>query len=217
MANLKALLVNGRIVTGVHHGDAFSKLSEDEKTHANIISGFYNPQTSEFANEDGKIYIKKIIMIRHAKPEIGFDPILSQEGKKRGSEMAKSLISHFDLNGFVGFCSPMKRCIETTFLVARHTSLSFKILPGLVECSPEESSQEFCGRINEVFHLLPARSVIITHCDCIGAIVGGLGIGDDVPIPTSSVTLIENNEVVFTGRELKPDAEKINCRRKIAG
>ena len=70
---IPALFANGKLVVGANHGDAFSKLTEQEQD-GNISSGFVDQQSHKFISDEQEIYLKEIILIRHAHTGDYFDP-----------------------------------------------------------------------------------------------------------------------------------------------
>ena len=190
---LKALFVGGRVVTGVHHGDAFSKLSENEKNSRELLSGFWDDQTGKFVVPDSfTFFTKKIILVRHSlvQEHEESDPSLSYEGHNRCCKTARFLVDTEDLTGFVGYTSPMLRCLETAANISRLTGIKFAVDPSFVEAFPtpievpnrrelfpdfrwdsldsyclgEETPIQFARRLEQVIKTMPQKAIIISHC-----------------------------------------------------
>lgn len=225
---LKALYVNGRIVTGLHHGEAFSKLTEEEKNSADLLSGFWNKESGFLAEElvvpvdTGKNargvaeprqprdrnWTKRIILIRHSKVMDGDnDPRLSPEGHWWAEAMAAALSHEIDLSAFSAYASPYRRCLETSYHVLKHSGIMLQVDPRLAEAySPpfhEETAADLIRRVGTLIESLPACSVLFSHCNLIGKLVQ-LICGDDLTksvVPLASITYIVNHKIVFFGRK----------------
>ena len=74
-----ALFANGKVVTGNNHGDAFSKLNVLEQ-EGSITSGFIDSDLNKFVSDDQEIYLKEILLLRHAHVDDYFDPGISGLG-----------------------------------------------------------------------------------------------------------------------------------------
>lgn len=130
-----ALYIHGRIVVGRSHLEAFEQLSEEEKCSNDISSGFFDNETGEFAGYDARehFYNKKILLIRHGKShQDSLDPGLCEDGVSEVEKVLKHL-SSFDLEGFMGYTSPLLRCLETTRPISESTGVRFAVRPELME------------------------------------------------------------------------------------
>jgi phosphohistidine phosphatase SixA len=192
----KAIYVDGKIVTGRHHGEAFSFLSEAEKNSNTLLSGFWDPQSGRFISDCGEFYTKRIFLIRHSNPACGYDqdidPPLCEEGVERAWATAHFLNSQ-NLEEYEGFTSPFRRCLETAHIIAALTGLAFVVDPCLVEPMLEttfvenhaedfpsfrwetnrsfrfynEDPNSYAHRISERGRSFPKKSVAISHCSFI--------------------------------------------------
>ena len=94
-----AVFSNGHIATGVNHGDAFMKMSEEDK-NADPISGHVNPDGT-FTTEM-KHLNKEIILIRHGeslwniKKSDSLDSDLSPMGVFQSMKLAEFLLDNID-------------------------------------------------------------------------------------------------------------------------
>lgn len=183
---IAALFLNGKIVTGSNHGEAFSKFSAKEKQSEDIISGFFDPNSLEFIS-DNKIVNKSIFMLRHAET-LGnsIDPELSETGR----EICYKISYKFESNIEV-FTSPMLRCLQTTQILQEKYQFKVTVMPELyemlMEYSPDflpnrkkdfpefnwpeeekmyikkELPHEFFLRVKTLVDKLPLYSLLITH------------------------------------------------------
>src|SRR5271170_6578612 len=100
-----AILTDNKIVTGTNHGDAFSQLSEIEK-NSSLTSGFLDCQHHKFiTDQDQIIYLKEIIILRHAESTPEENGPLTNLGKNQANHVAKILLN-MSIQGFIGFHSP---------------------------------------------------------------------------------------------------------------
>lgn len=193
----KAIFVEGKVVTGRHHGEAFSLLTEDEKNCPSLLSGFWDEKTGRFFSEDREFYTKKMYLVRHSKPSRGYDedpdPDLSQDGIECALKTARYLKKK-DLSYFQGFTSPLKRCLITAEIISRETGISFEVDPIFAELTDnypldvvshaqdfpqfrwptgnwfrieKEKPMEFADRLGRAIRELPAESVVVSHCSVI--------------------------------------------------
>jgi hypothetical protein len=126
----KAIYVDGRIVTGRHHGEAFGMLSDKEKCSDTLLSGFYDESTGRFFYDDQSFYTKSIYLVRHSRPSKGYDedqdPDLSQEGVEKAHKLATFLMDA-GLKDYEGYTSPYLRCLITADIIARMTGIQFTV------------------------------------------------------------------------------------------
>jgi phosphohistidine phosphatase SixA len=206
MPYVKALYLNGKIVTGVTHGHAFAELSEEEKDQIDgIVSGFFDESTGQFIDPDTNVefYTKSIILIRHgniAQPYTeNLDPDLSDKGVDEVKRITYFLQKRVNLQNTVAFVSPYLRCRHTAQIIADHTRIKVKISNEIREESHDTHSDFFTRLKNTLGHL-PAKSLLISHSDVIEAITRmATGIEDVSSIPTASVTLISKRQAVCLG------------------
>lgn len=133
-----ALYIQGRIVLGSSHLDAFEQLSEDEKSSESLSSGFFDEETNEFQGymEEEHFFNKEILLMRHGRVEDGCeDPDLSPEGHSQVAATGR-LLDEMNLDGFMGFCSPMLRCLRTAAFVSEYTGVHFRVEPDMMEPPP---------------------------------------------------------------------------------
>lgn len=206
MPYVKALYLNGKIVTGVTHGHAFAELSEQEKDQIDgIVSGFFDEETGQFIDPDTNLefYTKSIILIRHgnvAQPySENLDPDLSEKGVDEVKRITYFLQKRTNLENTFAFVSPYLRCRHTAQIIADHTRIKVKISSDLREESHDTHS-DFFTRLKSTLDHLPPKSLLISHSDVIEAIIRmATGIEDVTSIPTASVTLISKRQAVCLG------------------
>lgn len=194
-----ALYANNRIVTGVNHGDAFSKLNGSERD-GDIESGFLDPATGKFFTEEYSFYQKQIYLVRHAEAEgQHFHACLTEKGHEQarmcGEFMAKQSIS--DDTCFC--CSPLDRCVQTAEIISEITTFPFRVEPDLRKQDDDEPDMEFLQRIDSILDKIPSQSLLITHCDFILQFIHE-AIGPDyvnqVCTANCAVTMIDARRIV---------------------
>ena len=143
-----ALYIQGRIIIGDSHLEAYRKLTFIEQESDDLVSGFFDQDTEEFCADFEKdhFFNKEIILIRHAEtadPDHP-DPELSENGIEQAHRIAASL-SGFSLDEFSGLSSPMLRCLQTANVLSETLGKKFKIEPKLAE-SPSflPKDENFC-------------------------------------------------------------------------
>lgn len=206
MPYLKALYLNGKIVTGVTHGHAFAELSEEEKDQIDgIVSGFFDEETGHFNDPDSglEFWSKSIILIRHgqvAQPyQENMDPDLSEEGIDEVKRITYFLQKRVNLQNTSALVSPYLRCRHTAQIIADHTRIRFKISHDIREES-HDSHSDFFTRLKKTLDVLPHKSLLISHHDVIEAVTRmATGIENVQSIPTASVTLISKRQAVCLG------------------
>lgn len=206
MPYVKALYLNGRIVTGVTHGHAFGELSEEEKEQIDgIVSGFFDEATGQFIDPDNNLefYTKSIILIRHGNISQPYtenlDPDLSDDGVDEVKRITYFLQKRVNLQDTFAYVSPYLRCRHTAQIIADHTRIRFKISQDIREES-QDKHQDFFTRLKHTLDALPPKSLLISHSDVIEAITRmATGIEDVASIPTASVTLICKRQAVCLG------------------
>lgn len=130
-----ALCVEGRIVVGSSHLDAYEKLTTSERDASDFVSGVFNSDTSEFEADcqSQHFYDKEILLIRHAAvldPNNPDSPI-SEAGIKQARLLAYTI--NVDLNEFVGLTSPLLRCLQTSQIIQEVLDNKFQVEPQLAE------------------------------------------------------------------------------------
>jgi broad specificity phosphatase PhoE len=130
-----ALYINEHIVIGDSHLDAYSKLSPAQKESV-FISGTFNQETGEFEADmlQDHFYQKSILLIRHARVTNADepDPELCDIGIQETHAMCQQL-KRLDLEGFVGFTSPLLRCLQTTKIISQTINIPFIVDPTIME------------------------------------------------------------------------------------
>ncbi len=201
---LKAVYTKGKVVTGVTHGDAFSKLASEDKSGNDFLIGNWCPMTGKFTGDGGFFFTKKILLIRHGSPEnetlTESDPGLSTLGEQAVEQLSQQLIDEWE--GCQSFSSPFRRCCETMDILDK--ALHFQQMSvdsNLVDLYEGETSEKITDRITEVLEILPIKTIIISHCALIQNIVKYIGADCPPSIPHASSTLIDHNQVIYAGRK----------------
>jgi len=130
-----ALYVQGRIVLGDSHLEAYHKLAVCEQDKS-VISGTFNTDTEEFEADKviDHFYDKELILIRHGKSTDPNepDPSISDEGEKQIRKLI-SVLQTFDLKDFVGITSPLLRCLQSSLILHELLNIDFQIQPEVME------------------------------------------------------------------------------------
>jgi len=200
---MPAVFVKDKIVTGSHHGDAFSKLSEEEKNCNELLSGFIDYEHFKFITDDGTIYLKDIIILRHAQSDLrAEDGPITSNGRAQAFRAA-SFLKTLCLGGYSGFCSPYLRCKQTSEIIKEICSLQFKTDTHFSKQTTYEDQEDFQNRIEETLDLLPQKSVLITHTDCIQKILALTHlIKDNLKlISNCSITYIHQNRLIWLAKD----------------
>lgn len=197
MSLLRAIYLNGKVLTGVTHADAYSNLSSEEKKQANnVVSGFLNKQTGEFLDidNDTQFYTKETMLVRHGSVDDpdGPDPQLSSTGRDEIERIAYYLRNFIDLKGCQAIVSPSLRCIETAEIIAYYTRLSF-----IIDLDIQENAT---NQLKTVMDGLPQKTLVISHSPIIQGLVR-LAVGNSVAnnIPTGSLTIVNKKRTVCMG------------------
>lgn len=186
-----ALCVNGKVVTGSNHGDAYGKLNTLEKEE-NIISGWFDEEENQFINEEEneeRWYCKEIIFIRHALTDKIDD--LTNKGMEDTQKIK------LNLKDYPLFSSPYHRCLQTAKIINNDISVD----PRLRE-QFQETNQQFLSRLEEIIRDLPEKSIVVTHHDVIIAMLH-IAIGEiikEINIPHSSITHINRRQILCCGK-----------------
>jgi len=196
----------GRVVTGIHHGEAFGKLSDTERNE--LISGFLDPITGKFMSDEIEFYAKKLICFRHSEIDNEEDPGINDEGRihsERAAFFIKQQIR--EINTFQGVCSPARRCVETAEVFSKFLNIDFEVNYDLMDVVPDESEHDFLNRVKSVLRNLFSRSIIVSHCNLIANLVRAC-YGCDVEkhpewkhyLPKTSVTYLDGPKLIWMGR-----------------
>lgn len=197
-----AILVKDKVVTGSHHGDAFSKLNEEEK-NGKLLSGFIDYDHLKFITDEEIIYLKEIILLRHAQNDLrAEDGSITPYGRAKAFRTAM-FVRELHLNGYTGFCSPYVRCKQTSAIIKEICSISFETDLHFSKQTPYEKFQDFSDRIIETLDLLPQKSILITHADFIqNVLVTTHLIKDSLKsINNCSITYINQNRLVWLAKD----------------
>ena len=198
MPLIAAVYSSGKVATGTHHGEAFSKLDPNEH-EGDILSGFLDSDTGHFQGDGQDFYVKEIIMIRHASCMDGEDPPLNPQGYDQITKVVEKLIQ-MDLDGYLAFTSPARRCTDTAFWINYWlhrkglTPLEFSICDNIYESHhiPEETLDH-----------LPAKSLLVTHSDIINELAytaTGKKVQNYTVLPNASLTIVKNQQIVCFGK-----------------
>jgi len=201
---LPAIFVKDKIITGSHHGDAFSKLTEEEKNAEELLSGFLDNDHLKFITDDEIIYLKDIIILRHAQSDLRVEdgPVTSY-GRAQAFKAA-SFLKQLCLIGYNGFCSPYLRCKQTSAIIREVCCIPFETDLHLSKQTNYESSQDFLNRIIETLDLLPPKSLLITHTDFIQNILTITHLIKEnlKSVSNCSITYIHQNRLIMLAREV---------------
>jgi broad specificity phosphatase PhoE len=197
-----AILTDDKVVTGPCHGDAFSQLTEIEK-NGNVTSGFLDCQHHKFiTDQDQVIYLKEIIVLRHAESTDQENGPLTDLGKIQANKVSKLLLS-FPIKGFVGFHSPYQRCIETSQIIEENCHIPFTLSDNLCKKINEENESDFCKRSIQVLDLIPEKSILITHTDFIQKFIKIFNCNVNIgKIKNCSITHIQKNKIILLAKEI---------------
>lgn len=130
-----ALYVQGKIVTGDSHLEAYQKLNEREKD-ADLVSGFFDQTTQEFhADQDtDHFYNKEIFLVRHAESIDPSEPDapISERGQQQIQRLATVMLN-FDLKDFLCLTSPLLRCLQTSLVLHEVLHIDFHVRAEIME------------------------------------------------------------------------------------
>ncbi len=195
--SIAALYTHGHCVTGSNHGEAFAKLSNQEKDE-DIQSGFFDEETKEFVAKDHSFYLKWLVLIRHGECTDGNN--LSDNGRQHLWAIAEHL-SHLDFSGYEAYTSPLNRCVQSATILSEKTHLHFDVSQDIREQEASEPIESFCQRIKMVIDHLPNKSLLITHSDFIFHLAYiATGESLNLVIPPSSITIIHDNKIICIGQ-----------------
>lgn len=202
---IAALFTNGKLVTGYNHGDAYSKLSDQEK-NTNISSGFYDEKTLKFISDQDEFYFKEIILIRHGECySQDFNAEISEKGRSQAQKTATFLFN-YGVNDFNCLCSPFSRCYETAEIISKICKIKIKKDLNLSLKTIEETENQFLQRIHGVLDILPQKTILISHCDFIKKMIQmTTGITENqIPqiISNCTITYINNHKPIWICKEI---------------
>ena len=189
--NRAAIYVHGRIVTGIHHGEAYKKLTAQEKCE-NVCSGFLDEEHNKFLAEQKEFYLKRIILVRHADAENGS---VTEYGRSQIQKAAIFLNAFVSLAEYSGFTSPVQRCQETAAEFSNEINLQFKTDEQLAE------SNESLESLKKLLENLPSKSFLISHCNLIATLAQlATGINmQEMKIDNCCIIFIKDNTIVRLG------------------
>lgn len=195
-----ALCVGDKVVVGANHGDAFSKLNQDEKI-GEIESGFLDTATGRFFTEEYDFYLKQIYVIRHGEADgQNFDASLTNTGIQQCIGCADFLAAQ-ESSDFEIYCSPYHRCIQSAQIISKIIAVPYQVLDCLGKQNIEEPNQTFVDRVDHALSEIAAKSIVISHADFILQFVAE-AVGAEFcqefqnGIPNCSVTLIDARRLV---------------------
>lgn len=166
MKYVAALYAGNRVVTGLNHGDAFSKLNQDEQ-NGDIESGFLDPVTGRFFTDDYDFYLKQIYLIRHGEADGShFHASLTAKGREQSAKCADFLYAE-GLDDFLCLSSPADRCRQTAEIIAEVAAIPCDIQDSLRCQRDDEPSENFLCRIAHSLSNLPPKTLIVSHTDYI--------------------------------------------------
>lgn len=199
---MAALYSNGRMVTGLNHGDAFSKLSCSEKD-GDIESGFFDPATGRFFTDTYDFYMKQIFLIRHGESDGSMpDSDLTEMGMLQVRKTAEYLFQQFDLAEYEAITSPYLRCRHSAQIISEVTGLKFCTDRQICERHDEDDTQ-FIARIDNSLSCSPAKAIYITHSDFIVNFTEraiGKKITECESMPGGALTFIDARRLVCCGK-----------------
>jgi broad specificity phosphatase PhoE len=132
-----AVFSSGHIETGFHHAEAYSKLTVEEKDAFDLlVSGYVNSDgtfTTEMKHPN-----KNMLVVRHAESlnNIEATDHLNGDITSYGdfqAHMVSNHMSEIGISDYVGYTSPMLRCLKTARYIHRKTGINFKVCPELAE------------------------------------------------------------------------------------
>lgn len=198
---LPAILCNNKLVTGLHHGDAFSKLTEQEKD-SEMLSGFID--NLKFICDDRIIYLKEIILMRHGESDSQENGSLTEKGRSQ-TQKAATFLFNMNLQGFIGISSPYIRCQQTSRLLHDICEIDFHTDRCLSKKNINESNENFQHRMSLLLDELPAKSILITHTDFIQNILALINLITEQieSVDNCSITYIYNNRLIWLAKNVE--------------
>lgn len=205
-----ALYIKDKVVTGLHHGDAFAKLNDHEKNDDELLSGFLDDEHHKFITDDGAIYLKDIILLRHAQSDLRVeDGPITPSGRGQAFRVA-TFLKELHLAGYVGYCSPYLRCKQTSAIIREVCSIPFETDMHLSKQSSCENTTNFTTRIVETLDNLPQKSVLITHTDCIqNILILTHLIKENLKcVVNCSITYIHQNRLIWLAKDINAEENR---------
>lgn len=198
---LPAILSKDKVVTGFNHGDAYSRLSTEEKE--NVISGFLDEKKLKFITDEyDEIYLKDIIIIRHAQCDCqDFDRCINEVGRGQAIKTA-IFLCNINLQDFSIYTSPYQRCVDTTKILSEQTHINYEVNEQLAKQEQTENFRDFEKRIKNVLDNLPKKSMIITHSDFVICLLKFLLNTTVKFVPNCSITYTISNRVIWMLKEI---------------
>jgi broad specificity phosphatase PhoE len=168
------------------------------------MSGFLDDEHHKFVTEDETIYLKDIILLRHAQSDLRVeDGPITPSGRGQAFRAA-GFLRELHLAGYTGFCSPYLRCKQTSAIIKEICCIPFETEPHLCKQTPFENYDEFTGRITETLDFLPPKSVLITHTDFIQNILRLTHLIKEQLkcVVNCSITYIHQNRLIWLAKEI---------------
>lgn len=201
---IAALYIGGKVVTGENHGIAFGKLSVEQQVSAEIISGFFDPESQYFLTESQSFWMKRIFLLRHAHVQ---NQHITETGRQQ-AKLAALFLQSLNLNGCQFFSSPVERCQETLQEICKVLSTDYSTRDAFGEQYEDEPEEQFICRLHNGIGELPDLSVVCTHCPCIVDLLTlalqsmNLSCSD---IPYCSVSYIDKGDVKLAGKVISKE------------
>jgi broad specificity phosphatase PhoE len=151
-----ALYVSGRVVTGDSHIACFEKLTESEQDQV-TDSGFFDCESGQFISDREREVFdeKEMYMIRHGQSTCPDepDPDITPDGICQVQQAVDCLATQ-DLREFIGFTSPLLRCLQTANILHNSLGIKFHIVPEIME-TPHFLEPEEIFKVKNRSHMFP--------------------------------------------------------------
>tara|TARA_Y100000034_G_scaffold82375_1_gene98697 strand:+ start:2812 stop:3426 length:615 start_codon:yes stop_codon:yes gene_type:complete len=195
---------DGRVVTGGNHGEAFSKLSDEEKEGC-LTSGFLDIKTGKFTSNEFDCVVKKFVLMRHGHIDDpnDLDPKIDDAGRSQVTRAANFLLAELTINDYLVYTSPSKRCVESAEVLCAVCNLSYEIKAELASIRTE-TPEEFFNRVDLVIKSAPAKSILISHHNFIIQLVQ-MASGKPIEcetVPYASLTLVNNRNIAWFAKNV---------------
>jgi len=191
-----ALFANNRAVSGLNHGDAFSKLSTNEK-NGDIESGFIDVETGKFFSDNLKVYLKQVYLLRHGDATgQHHNDKLTDLGVIQSHVLAETIEAK-NISEFEFFSSPYLRCKQTAQIIEEKSGLKFCAKDCFRKQDDEEKEEHFLERIISLIDSLPEKSVVVTHTDIISNIIYQMMNEQVCCVPHCSISYISSRELII--------------------
>ncbi len=204
-----AILLKDKVVTGCNHGEAFSKLSEVEKNE-DVVSGFIDYDHDKFVTEDEIIYLKDIILLRHAQsyPDIENGPITTMgewQAQRTGAFLRRMCLSDY-----VIFSSPYQRCQQTSKIIENVCSIPAITADYFQKQQPDEQNKNFFKRVIETLDNLPKKSIVVTHTDFIQNVLCYTHLIKEALqiVANCSITYIHQNRLIWLAKDINVEENR---------